>query len=284
MNRSDGVGGPRRARRIGSGFVSLSILLVLSCVPVFVGMMDLAPMLRAQSGSAQTQISTQGRPEFEVASIKPSVIPPGGRITVMMETQGERFRATHEPLINLIAFAYNVHLFQISGAPDWVSSFENGYEIDAKAGTGISTDESRLMLQSLLADRAKLKLRSEKKELAVYELCVGKNGSKLRAIEPPGPGDRSGTFGRVGVLVGIKTSMEQLSGVLSMRLDRPVLNKTGINGYFDFKFEYAPDNQPDSAAPSIFTALQEQLGLKLESTKEPVEVLVLDHIEKPSAN
>jgi hypothetical protein len=125
--------------------------------PVSVGMMDVTPMLRAQSGSGPTQTPTQGsRPEFEVASIKPSVIPPDGRVTVTMETQGGRFRATHEPLINLIAFAYNVHLFQISGAPNWVSSLENGYEIDAKARAAISKDESRRMLQSLLADRAGL--------------------------------------------------------------------------------------------------------------------------------
>ena len=253
--------------------------------PVSVGMMDVTPMLRAQSGSGPTQTPTQGsRPEFEVASIKPSVIPPDGRVTVTMETQGGRFRATHEPLINLIAFAYNVHLFQISGAPNWVSSLENGYEIDAKARAAISIDESRRMLQSLLADRARLKLRSEKKELAVYELSVGKNGSKLRAAAPPGPGDRSGTFGRAGMLIGIKTSMEQLTGVLSMRLDRPVLNKTGINGHFDFNFEYAPDNQPESAAPSIFTALQEQIGLQLEPARRPVEILTIERIEKPGEN
>ena len=114
-----------------------------------------ASLAVAGAGSAQTQTTTQGssRPEFEVASIKPSVIQPGGRVTVNMETQGERFRATHEPLIDLIAFAYNVRLYQISGAPSWVSSFENGYDIDAKVRAGISTDEVRLMLQSPLADR-----------------------------------------------------------------------------------------------------------------------------------
>jgi bla regulator protein blaR1 len=275
-----------RKLNLGSKVLLATASFVAVAGPVFVGMMEVTPMLRAQGGVAQMQTNAQGssRLEFEVASIKPSVTPPDGRVTVMMETKGERFRATHEPLINLIAFAYNVRLYQISGAPSWVSSFENGYEIDAKARVGISIDESRLMLQSLLADRTKLKLRSEQKDFAVYELGVGKNGSKLRAAEPPGPGDRSGTFGRVGVLIGMKTSMEELAAVLSMRLDRPVLNRTGIDGHFDFNFEYAPDNQPDSAAPSIFTALQEQIGLQLGPARRPVEILTIERIEKPSEN
>jgi uncharacterized protein (TIGR03435 family) len=145
-----------------------------------------------------------------------------------------------------------------------------------------------LMVQRLLADRFQLKVHHEMKEFAVYELVAAKGGPKLKeGADRPTNGieRRAGHFDAYG------TSMGQLAAQLTSVLDRPVVDKTGIEGFFDFKLDYAeaelqpdPNPAPNAAAADIFAAIQEQLGLKLETTKAPIDVLVVDKIEKPTEN
>jgi uncharacterized protein (TIGR03435 family) len=133
----------------------------------------------------------------------------------------------------------------------------------------------------LLEDRFKLAVHRETRQLPVFVMTVAKSGSKLRAADPNG----EGFLGRRGVrgpLTGRKASMPGLAATLSLVMGRKVLDRTGLTGLYDFTLEYAPDNAVDSELPSLVTALQEQLGLKLESSKGPVEVLVIDHAEKPT--
>jgi uncharacterized protein (TIGR03435 family) len=168
--------------------------------------------------------------------------------------------------------------------------------------------EQQPMLQALLAERFKLGLHRETKELPVYNLVIAKNGPKLSEAKPGDtyPGGLTGLDGggahevRVGrgVIIGQAIRTGEVAKVLTLAMGRPVLDKTGLKSIYDVKLEWAPEsqgtifNQPrsdaaqsqESSGPSIFTAIQEQLGLKLESTKGPVEILVIDHVEKPSEN
>ena len=140
------------------------------------------------------------------------------------------------------------------------------------------------MLQTMLADRFQLKIHRESKELAVYALIVGKSGPKLKESTAAGPAGYRGTPGQFTFSNGSITS---LVSFLTNRVDRHVLDRTGLTGSYDFKLEWTPEAStpaPDSNGPSIFTAIQEQLGLKLEATKSAVEIIVIDHAEKPSAN
>jgi uncharacterized protein (TIGR03435 family) len=207
-------------------------------------------------------------------------------------------------LRQLIEFAYHVDKFQISGGPGWFES--QGFDVLAKppqsaeadAGTRqLSNDQRnqlRRRLQALLAERFQLVVHRETKEMPVYALVVAKNGPKLK--ESTKERDMGGMPGRV---TAEGTPMEGLAEYLTGMLKRPVLDRTGLKGTYDFKLEWTPDpgglgkldeekaggaSAPDPSGPSIFTALQAQLGLKLESQKGPVEFIVIDRAEKPSAN
>lgn len=226
---------------------------------------------------------------FEVASIKPSKnttngnffeIPPGG----------QRFSATNATLKLLILTAYDVSFRQISGGPGWMSS--EGYDVEAKAERPVNREQLRLMLQSLLADRFSLKLHKETKELPVYVLTPENDYAHLR--ENKSAGEPHAKRGSSGQMVFEDVSMSQLASFLSLRMGRDVLDKTGLTGNFDFELTWTPDQParggadtappPDPNGPSIFTALREQLGLKLTATKSPGVVLTVDNAEKPSAN
>jgi uncharacterized protein (TIGR03435 family) len=273
----------------------------------------LLPAAWAQSPGAPA------RPEFEVASVKPNT---GGSMAVgIMMQPGGRFSATNVPLKFLIGFAYDVKDFQISGGPAWINS--DRYDISAKAEDRVPPGQIRQMTQALLADRFKLTLHRESKELAVYELVAAKGGLKIAPSKegscatpnpnspppPMRPGDPPPRFcggirmGR-GLIEAYGITMERLLTALSNALGRTVIDKTGLTGSYDVHLEYTPDPgmgaaafgpggpgggpnpapDTDAAAPSIFTALQEQLGLKVDSAKGPVEVLVIDSVEKPSEN
>ena len=184
--------------------------------------------------------------------------------------------------------AYGVRPDQISGGPAWLSS--DHYDIIAKSGDegALAWDRAMQMLQSLLADRFQLKIHREMKETPVYELVAGKNGPKLKeaaADAKPGlvmRGTASGMHMEV-----TKGTMDQLARQLSTTAGRPVVDKTGLTGSYAYTLDWVrADRIPDSDSnlPSIFNAVQEQLGLKLESTKAPVEVIIVDRAEKPSGN
>jgi bla regulator protein blaR1 len=270
------------------------------------------------AGLVSAQSSTP-RPEFEVASIKPNTA--GNNLIMIPPPVGGRFRATNVRLQNLIGIAYNVKPSEISGGPSWMSS--EGFDIEAKAAdSNAGIEQIRPMMQSLLADRFKLAAHKETKEVPVYALTAAKNGPKLPdakeggcvAFGPdkppplPAPGQRpptpcGGFFMGPNHMEAGKVGMEQLARALSNILGRPVIDKTGFTGTFDVKLDFSPEGtnfggrggfgpppgapgdgaNPD-ALPSIFTAIQDQLGLKLESQKGTDSVLVIDHAERPSEN
>lgn len=252
------------------------------------------------------------RPEFEVASIKLNKSAGPGLIRAV---PGGRFIATNVPLQFVLTVAYRIKDFQLSGAPAWLMA--ERYDIETKAEGNPSMDAMLPMLQTMLEDRLQLKFHHETKELPVYALVASKAG-KLHEAEgecgpmpsgpppPPEPGKLPrpcGGFFRVpGHVAGQKVSMAQLADVLSSFAGRVVLDKTSLTGKYEIALDYTPEQGQFQAAPggappgvpqlpaidpngpSLFTALQDQLGLKLESQKGPVEILVIDHVERPSAN
>ena len=235
-------------------------------------------------------------PTFEVASIKPSE--PGGRSQIQM-APGGRFVAKNVNVKFLIQQAYGVRDFQITGGPGWIGSERFDVTAKAESGDNMTPDQLKPMLQALLADRFKLTLRRETKELPVYALVVAKNGPRLQQVEG-GPSQPKGSQVRMGrgLINAQAAPITLLATQLSNQIGRSVIDRTGLTGNYDFKLEWTPeDGQPmalkggeespqpvSGSGPSIFTAVQEQLGLKLESQKGPVEILIIDRIEKPSEN
>jgi len=292
-------------------FAHMSYPYFAAAILVLTGLSTL-PQSKAQAPAT--------RQEFEVASVKPNTS--GNNMVMIRPPAGGRFTATNARLKMLIGLAYNVQNFEISGGPAWINS--DGYDIEAKAAdSNIGIEQLRPMLQTLLEDRFRLMIHREAKEVPVYALMAGKNGPKLpQANEkgcvafgpnsppppPPAPGQPfaapptpcGGFMQGPNRLEGGKVSMEQFVGALSRILGRPVIDKTGFTGTFDVHLEFTPEGTAlmggglgppgglapgfDTSGPSIFTAVQDQLGLRLESQKGPAELLVIDHAEKASEN
>ncbi len=244
------------------------------------------------------------KPTFEVASIKPAKPPEGGRMMVGISVEQGRFMANNMSVRMLIQQAYNLKDFQVTGAPGWVSS--ERYDIVAKPEGPIASDirgeALRLMLQGLLEDRFKLKSHFETKELPVYNLVVGKGGPQLKESASGDQDRQMQRFGR-GQATLNGANMAMLVRMISQALGRDVIDKTGLTGRYDIELKWTPDENamrgpgegperppsetpapPDNSGPSLFTAVQEQLGLKLESSKGPVGILVVDHVERASEN
>lgn len=223
------------------------------------------------------------RPAFEVASIRPSNPSPGPNDRSAFGLHG-RFTATGVSLTVLAEIAYGVKDYQISAGPRWIQS--DRYDIAAKAGEDTSDDQFKLMLQTLLEDRFKLQFHREMKDLSVYALVAAKNGPKLKKSADGTPYSRR--VNASGWTVS-NLDMAGLAARLSRELGRPVVDMTGLTGGYDFTLEWTRErataaSAAESDAPSLFTAVQEQLGLKLEPRKQPVETLVIDRVEKPSEN
>ena len=243
--------------------------------------------------SAALGQSTPVRPAFEVASVKPGK--PGTPGFIGPAPGGQRFTATNASVRMLIIMAYNITDRQVSGGPGWIAS--EGYDIDAKAELPTTREQLYLMLQTLLADRFRLVLRLETREMPVYALAVDKAGSKLKRHESPDgvpPVIKSGARGQV---VFQNVPLSRLSWFLSTQVGRSVIDKTGLTGNYDFTLEWTRDRpskdqdsdpSPVAAAdlggPGIMTAVREQLGLRLESEKGPTEFLTIEHAEKPAEN
>lgn len=175
--------------------------------------------------------------------------------------------------------AYGLSEFQVIG-PAWISS--DGYDINAKGPNADSDDWYRPMLQALLTDRFKLRLHRETRLAAVYELQIAPRGLKVKPADPSGD---SGTDNGRGRLTVLKSSMTRFAEVLSRQTDYPVVDRTNLAGLYDFVLEWTPDEVRESEAgstppPSLFTAIQEQLGLRLQSGKVPIEFLVVDSAER----
>jgi len=238
-------------------------------------------------------VDAQVRPVFEVAAIRPDTV--GAAAGTGFDFNGVGLRITNATLQYLIRSAYRVQGDQILSAPAWLESDRFGIDakivdtktVDTETGVteNISPDVFRTMLQNLLTDRFGLAIHREAREMTVYTLVVDKSGARLKEDSETG-GNRLNTdmISGKATLTGTRVSMGQLTGYIGGKLGRVVVDKTGLKGVYDFTFEWDPDQSGGDSGPSIFTGLGEQLGLRLESQKNPVEVLVIDHVERPSEN
>jgi uncharacterized protein (TIGR03435 family) len=236
-------------------------------------------VLSSGSGSRQQ--------DFEVASIKRSA-PGDFRGSTFELLPGGGLRIVNGTLRSILETAYDIREFQIIGGPAWVNS--ERYDILARSADSTNDIKAvRLRLQALLKERFHLAVHRETRELPEYALDVARKGVKLIDENSPN-GSRSGIQRSCGQMIGTNTTMTNLSLQLARQLDRPVVDRTGLSGKYNFRFAWTPDtgpcpDSPDSSnAPSIFTALEETLGLRLEAIKGPVDSLVIDSADRPSEN
>ena len=251
-------------------------------------------MLRTLVSACMLLSASAGAQSFDAASIKPSQpADPGRRIAGFESPGGGRLNARSATLRMMIMFAYDVKDFQISGGPGWANSEE--YDVMARAESNATRPQLRLMLQTLLKERFQLKLGHETKEAPIYELVVAKGGPKMQ-VDTASPRQRIGVTG-VGKIAALRSSTgalaELLAGIIT---GRPVVDKTGLTSTYTFMLQWTPGvgergllPGPDAApldpnGPSLFSALEEQLGLRLRSAKGPVESLVIENAEKPTEN
>jgi uncharacterized protein (TIGR03435 family) len=213
---------------------------------------------------------------------------------------GRNFSTHNTTLKNLLTFTFGLHPNQIVGAPGWVET--DKYDLAARPDMpGMPSDvQIKNMIKKLLAERFQLKFHTEKKELSVFLITVAKDGPKLTRndSDPNGlPGLGIGAMGNLRVRNG---NMKDFAQMLQARvLDRPVINQTNLEGRYDFTLQWTPDEtqfggqgaraqaqaeESGQQNPDLFTAMRQQLGLKIEATKAPAEVFVIDHVEKPSGN
>lgn len=222
-------------------------------------------------------VAAQQAAVFEAVSIKLAA-PDGHGET--RRYPGGRFTATGITLKALIQRAWDVKDFQITGGPGWVNSGQFDVIAKAPAGENISGTELDRMIQSMLRERFHLEIHRETKDMPIYSLVVAKSGPRLI---PTTATMQTWSRGN-GSLTGTKVPMDMFAGdLLESQLRRVVVDHTAIPGEFDIKLTWTPDNAGE-AGVSLFTAIQEQMGLRLESTHGPVEMLVIDRAEKPSEN
>ena len=226
---------------------------------------------------------------FEVASVKLNTMDTRGFIGPIPGGKGFRgFKATSARLKVLVMMAYGVSDRQVSGGPKWVES--DGFDIDARAEKPTSDAQVRLMLQSLLADRFQLKVRRETKEEPVYALLVEKDSPNLIAHADDGAPPEIKIGAKPTERVFTNLPISRLVLLLEGETGRTVLDKTSLEGNYDFKLDYlstlskGPREDPEAIGQSIFKALRDQLGLKLESQKGPSEHVTIEHAERPSGN
>jgi uncharacterized protein (TIGR03435 family) len=283
-------------------------------VPIVFGLVNATPS-RAQS---QDQNTTDTAPAYTNVSIKPSPINLDKSVRPMVSILSgpDKFKTTNFTLGGLVGRAYEIEDDQVSGGPSWVKSEK--YDIEAKIDKPAADDLRKLsphqrflernrMLQALLTDRFKLTLHRETKELPVYELIIVNSGSKLQEAKPgetypngikdPSGRARAGLIEMgPGEITGQGIPIASLVRQLTQQLGRIVVDKTGLTGTYDFTITWLPvesqaatagqqgTRSPEASESPIFTAIQDQLGLKLEPQTTPVEVLVIDHAEQPTPN
>ncbi|HKV46737.1 MAG TPA: TIGR03435 family protein [Candidatus Acidoferrales bacterium] len=308
-----------------------ALTVVLFCA--FCGAAFAFPNLGQSAAQSNAQTLAAPPRSFEVASIKKH--PPDNGLTkrgvgIPDSPDVGQFRAPSVTAKALIAAAYDVKEFQISGGPGWIGS--ELWDIDAKVEDSLAAQleklprrqqeaQRALMLRSLLADRFKLQVMRSSKQATVLALVLAKGGPKLKNVSPldpnaprpstpylaqtprgtrrevpPGAALMMMNLGRATMTANAQP-ISALVDMLSTHLGKPVIDRTGLKGTYQFALQFAPQGgagpdgmplppgpPPDPGVPSLFTALQEQLGLKLESTKGPIEIITIDHIEEPSEN
>ena len=234
---------------------------------------------------AATLMACANAQTFEVASVK--LRSPDQKYILKRDCVNDRFIASGMPLQWHITWSYKLRDAQVIGLPDWTQDFAAAYNFDAKAAGPISEDECRAMVRGLIADRFKMKSRVEQRELPVYELVLAKGGSKMREVT-------EATTDSTGVGINGAHDADQNKKLLDKgwrmsrladRLEetgRIVIDRTELTGLYSFELAFS--RKPDDGKPSIFTAVQEQLGLKLQPAKAKLDVLIVDHIEKAHGN
>jgi uncharacterized protein (TIGR03435 family) len=269
----------------------------------------LVPVEMLNARQLGTQVTNASQPSFEVASVKRNN---SGDPRTMVQMAPGRMTIANVPAHVLIESAYRIQGYQVLGGPSWLNS--DRFDIVAKVESNQAPEQVALMIRALLVDRFKLMVHTEKRELPIYTLVMAKNdgklGAKLRPVATdcaavlgrgngspaiPQPGERMPCGLRVipGSIAAAGIPLAFVADSLARFVNRVVTDRTGLSGYFDVELEWAPDQltQPpgvdvsptsDPNGPSLFTALQEQLGLKLESTKGPVDVVVVDNVEQPT--
>ena len=259
--------------------------------------------------SLRAQTPEQTAPAFDVASIKPNQSVE--RLSGIQRQPGGRVTITNMTLRTLVTFAHQITGYQLVGGPDWADrdTFDilarmHGNPTWGTPGSGVP-DPAQFAMQSLLADRFKLKMHREMRETDVYALVLATPGTtgagltpstndcqalaeqarqgKTPPSRPAGAGPTPcSILGSVGRISFDGFGMPQVANMLIGQAGRIVVDRTGLSGNWQFVLTFAPEGATDSNAPSFFTALKEQLGVKLESTKAPVDMLVIDHVEKPT--
>jgi len=211
---------------------------------------------------------------FEAASVKPHATS-GINERSGIEENPSAIRVENLPLKALIETAYGVRDYQFSG-PGWLGT--ERYDVIAKPPSGFTHAQLQPLLQALLADRFKLRAHHESKEMGIFEVRVAQSGLRLQESTRP----RTFFTARPALVSGTRVSMRELAGAFSRLLDREVIDQTGLSGVYDVNVQWTPDSATGDLGVSLFTAVQEQLGLKLESTKGRVDVIVVDHVERPT--
>ena len=258
--------------------VAVSLVLGQTCLPQSV------PTMAADAD-----------PTFEVATIKPS-LPDEQRSVVV---QGTRLVTADTSLVDLMMFAYGVHSLQIVDDPEWLRTKKFDVVVQPSLPGRPSSAQMRSIIQQFLADRFKLAFHHAQRELPVYRIVMAKGGPKLTPTTKEERGTNTAAIGfGEGQMTVSNATLSEFASLMQryVRLDRPIVDHTGIAGKYNFKLSWTtdfsqfdgrppwPPRTGESDPPTLYTAIQEQLGLKLEAAKEPADVLVIDHVERPSEN
>jgi uncharacterized protein (TIGR03435 family) len=244
----------------------------------------------AQSDSAKPQMMAKDAdPDWDVATVKPSdpTSPGGQRINL----RGRQVVFQNTTVEQFLLLGYGLQKSQLAGEPDWVKT--ERWNVDGLANVDGKPNwkQTQGMMRKLLAERFGLKLHPEQREMPVFALTIAKGGPKLtpNASDPDGLMDQQNTEVNGQHAENLKnTPVPELALILQFHVDRPVVDQTGLKGRYDFQLKWTVDESKaptdGSAAPGLFTAIQEQIGLKLEPVKAPADMLVIDAVERPSAN
>jgi len=244
--------------------------------------------VRGQEAKKPEMMARDADPDWEVVTVRPS---DPNAANAKFDLRGRHLIIENQPVETMLMFGYGMQKSQIVGAPDWVRTERFDADGVPDVDGQLTVDQFQSMVRKLLIERFGLKSHKEQREMPVFALRVSKDGPKLTPTKSDpsakpnqqvngGPGFRALRF--------TNFSMQHLALMMLPYVDRPVVDQTGINGQYDFNLSYTYDEAraptDGTAPPSLFTAIQEQMGLKLEPVKAPVEVLVVDAVERPSAN
>ena len=261
-------------------------------VGTFAGLLVAGPVWAQDSAGAPRKkpvmMAKDADPDWEVTTVKPSAPSDRGD---SIDTDGRTVTITRYSVQGMLLWGYGVQRSQLAGLPEWAKT--ERFDIDGVASVEGKPDimQLRVMLRKILDERFAMKLHREQREMPVYALVVAKSGPRLtpNTTSGNGLGEQQNTQSNgQQTIVYRNASMPELAQTLMFDVDRPVVDKTGLTGRYDVELRWTVDESKaptdSNAAPGLFTAIQEQLGLKLEATKAPADVLVIDKVEQPGAN